>query len=215
MRHAMFPMIRLAAAASLALTASASVQANVCGELYQAGKHGPFDYRTAGPEARDLVERAHFTRDVAELRKPMFQYFGPDLHYTLWAFPNHHRALVTLINLTLKEKTQQPSEMPFTAECYFERALRYRSDDLLARMIYVLYLKSVNRKPDAVQQLDFVIDRSDDVPMTVYNAAKLYFDLGEYEKSKVAMKKAAELGVPFLDLIDKLRTAGHWEETKQ
>jgi tetratricopeptide (TPR) repeat protein len=200
-----------------ALLAALGAQANnsACGPLRITGKYGPFDYRLAPPLQRDLVERAHFTEDVAELRKPMFQFFGPDLHYTLWAFPNHHRALLTLIALTEKEKTQQPKLLTYTAECYFERALRFtaeiRAEDPLVRMIYALYLKKQNRKADALTQLDFVVQQPDTPPMTNYNAAKLYFDLEEYEKSKAAMKKAVEQGVPYVDLIESLRKAGHWD----
>lgn len=196
------------------LTLSAAAQANPCGSLHQPGKYGPYDYRTAGAEQRSLVERAHFTQEVADLRKPVFQYFGPDLHYTLWAFPNHHRALMTLINLVLKEKSQQPKAMVFTSECYFERALRFTPDDMLARMIYALYLTTFNRKADALMQLDYVAEKTDDAPMTMYNVAKMYFDLEEYEKSRLAMKKAAKQGAPFVDLIEQLRKAGHWDDEK-
>ncbi|MCE4557569.1 hypothetical protein [Pelomonas cellulosilytica] len=211
---ARFSVVSRFAAVAALLLAGMSAQANICGSLYQAGKYGPFDYRTATAEMRDIVERNHFTDDVAELRKPIFQYFGPDLHYTLWAFPNHPRALLTLINLTLKEKTQQPMLLPFTAECYFERALRYKPDDLLVRMVYALYLKTYDRKADALVQLDYVVQKADDVPMTQYNAAKLYYELGEYEKSRAAMKTAVTLGVPYQDLIEQLRKAGHWDDEK-
>lgn len=192
----------------------AQQQINTCGPLRIPNKYGPFDYRTAPPDQRDLVDRNHFTDDVEKLRKPMFQYFGPDLHYTLWAFPNHPRALITLINLTQKEKSQQPSFLPMTAECYFERALRFQPDDMLVRVIYALFLKSVNRKADALAQLDYVSDKADDAPMTQYNAAKLYFELDEFEKAKLTMKRAADQGVPYTDLIEKLRQTGHWEDPK-
>lgn len=197
-------------------TAGAQAASNVCGPLSIPNKYGPYDYRLAPQSQRDLVEHAHFTEDVATLRKPVFQFFGPDLHYTLWAFPNHPRALLTLIALTQKENTQQPKLLTYTAECYFERALRFtslsRSEDPMVRMIYALYLKTVSRKADAIAQLAFVEQLPDAAPMTIYNVAKLYLDLEEFDRSKAAMKKAVELGVPYVDVIESLRKSRHWDE---
>ena len=199
----------------LALPIAHAQQPNACGPLSIPNKYGPYDYRLAPTGQRELVEHAHFTTDVAELRKPMFQYFGPDLHYTLWAFPNHPRALLTLINLTVKDKTLQPTALPYTAECYFERALRFKSDDVLARMLYALFLKTYNRKEEALRQLDFVVETAGDSPMSYYNAGKLYFELGQLEKSQAAMRIAVDQGVPYVDLIDKLKQAGHWQDEKK
>jgi len=203
------------ASMGLAMPIAHAEQPNACGPLILPGKYGPYDYRLAPPEQRELVEHAHFTHDVAELRKPMFQYFGPDLHYTLWAFPNHPRALLTLINLTVKDKSLQPTSLPYTAECYFERALRFKSDDVLARMIYALFLKTYNRKEEALRQLDFVVETAGESPMSYYNAGKLYFELGQLEKSQAAMRIAVEQGVPYTDLIDKLKQAGQWQDEKK
>ncbi len=44
----------------------AMAQASVCGNLQN--HFGPFDYRTASPRDKNMVERAHFTSKVETLR---------------------------------------------------------------------------------------------------------------------------------------------------
>ena len=49
--------------------------------------------------------------------------------YTLNVFPNHHRALMALIKLAKKEKTNRPRDMGYTVECRFDRAERFAPND--------------------------------------------------------------------------------------
>jgi hypothetical protein len=70
-----------------------------CGTL--ANHYGPFDYTNARHyrEKLPIVERAHFNRDVESLRRGQTAVRpGPDLHYVLGTFPNHHRALYSMLN---------------------------------------------------------------------------------------------------------------------
>ena len=110
-------------------------------------KFGPFDYRDATLQKRErgtplqLVEEAHFTEKVRTLKGGnTSQYPGGDLSYTLWAFPNHHQALLTLINYTVKYNNERPPQMSFSTECYFKRAIQWRPDDSKAHSVYGIYL---------------------------------------------------------------------------
>lgn len=185
-----------------------------CGPLKIPNKHGPYDYRTATKDELNLVEHAHFAPAVEALVKPMFRDFGPDLGYTLWAFPNHHRALITLVKLTDRDKNIQPTGLPFTAECYFERALRFKPNDNIVKMIYATFLIHQKRKDDAISELNSVERIIQDNPYTHYNLANLYFEANDFEKASKHIQLAIDLGWPKAELKDKLVAQGKWVEPK-
>ena len=91
------------AATVLAGFATASLaQAGNCGPL--ANAFGPFDYRTEKGNSLYLVESAHFTPAVEAVIAGNTTYIGGDLDYTLRAFPNHHRALMSMIRSKRNER---------------------------------------------------------------------------------------------------------------
>ena len=110
--------------------------------------YGPYDYRT-DKDKLPLVENAHFTPGVEQFFERKTGYFGADIGYTLYRFPNHHRALDAMVRLSKRERTDKPRGATFSTECYFERALRFRKDDVVARMLYAEYLVQGGRADDA------------------------------------------------------------------
>lgn len=208
---------RLALCAAVACMALGSAQASAQGDdstcfvFKTVGRLEPEDYRK--PSARlKVVEDYHFGPMVESLIRPMQvgMSIGSDLDYTLWGYPNHHRALVTLVRLGAREKTDQPRGTNFTIDCYFRRALRIASDDYIVRMIYANYLGSVNRRADALRQLNYVVESAEDSPVTHYNAGLIYLELGELEKATAQAKRAIELGYPRQELRAELQRRGAW-----
>ena len=183
-----------------------------CGELYGPGQYGPYDYRT-DKDKLPIVLGAHFTPEVeALMRGTTSTRPGGDIDYTLRAIPNNPRALLSMMRLGEREKTPQPSGSRYTVECWFDRALRFRPDDNVVRMLYVAFLTKNSRKPDALQQLEAVLKTAQDNPFTHYNAVFLYFDLNEYERALTQAHKAMELGLLRPELGEKLKAAGKWQE---
>ncbi|MBK8750850.1 MAG: tetratricopeptide repeat protein [Candidatus Competibacteraceae bacterium] len=195
-----------------------------CGPLLGVG-YGPFDYNE--PEARGqplhLVESAHFTPEVETLIRgntsgtPL-----GDLDYTLRAFPNHHRALYSLTKYELREKKksqqagipytppQSKAKFPATAECYFDRAIRWRPDDPTVRLLYGLYLQLTGKLDQALAQYKLsekIQPKSADLN---YNMGLLYFDLKQYSLAKQYAQKAYQLGYPLPGLRKKLAGVGQW-----
>lgn len=183
-----------------------------CGNLSN-GDNGPFDFRN---ERRDLLkhgETFHFTPKVESLLRGESGYqVGNDISFLLIMFPNHPRALVAMMRWGEKLKTSKPHDTPYTVECYFERALRFRPDDNVARMIYALFLSKNSRKAEALQHLDRVSSTAGDNPFTHYNAGLLYFDIEQYDKALVQAQTALAMGFTRTDLKDKLKAAGKWVE---
>jgi tetratricopeptide (TPR) repeat protein len=143
-------------------------------------------------------------------------YLGADIDYTLRAFPNHHRALMAAMRYGEKTKSEKPPNMRYSIECYFDRAIRFRPDDAIPRMIYSMYLAKNGRIPEALQQLDITANGAEgkENPFTHYNLGLNYFDLKEYEKSEIQAHKAYDMGFIQPALKEKLKSVGKWTESE-
>ena len=204
----------------------AQVSAEQCGEL-RSSHFGPFDFRAdkdikapgdnlPHQEKRRLVEGAHFTLRVETLRGAQSGgQIGPpggDLNYTLKSFPNHHRALISVMNYGIKTKSSKPPGLQWEVECYFERALRFRNNDAIVHMIYATYLDKQNRQPEAVGQLERATAIAADNPFTHYNIGLVYFDMKMYDKALAQAHKAIALDFERTELRDSLAKIGQWQD---
>ena len=183
---------------------------SACGSLTNGT--GPYDYRT-DKDKLPIVTGAHFT-DVVEalIRGTTNTSPGGDIDYTLRAIPNNHRALLAMMRLGEKEKTTQPSGSRYSIECWFERAILFRPDDGIVRMIYSTYLNSKGRAPEATRQLEIATSYAKDNAFTHYNIGLHYFDMKNYDRALLQAHKAIELGFPQPVLRDKLQSVGKWTE---
>ena len=183
-----------------------------CGPLHTTGQYGPFDFRT-DKDRLPVVVNNHFGPDVENLiRGQTSTAIGADIAFTLRAIPNHPNALMSMMLLGVKEKSETPAGSQYPVECWFDRALRFRPDDNVARMIYTSYLTQKNRKADAMRQLDAISAAAKDNPFTYNNIGLLYFDLGEYPKALAQAHKSMELGMDRPALREKLQALGKWSE---
>lgn len=184
-----------------------------CGPVTNA--YGPFDYRTATKAQLSLVENAHFTPGVERLTKgESTAYVGGDLDYTLRAFPNHHRALMSMSKLSLRDNRPTPAGAHFSIDCYFDRAFRFRPDDPMPRMIAGLHLVKLGRRNEALENLAMAasLGEQDSNANLHYNLGLAYFELKEMDKAVVHARKAYDAGFPLPGLRNKLRQAGAWSE---
>lgn len=200
----------------------AQVDANFCGPL--GFGFGPFDYRperdppTQGTGDHTvklgLVEGAHFTTEVELLIRARRSNGDPggDIDYTLRAFPNHHRALLSVMRYGEKKASQKPAGLTVTVECYFERATRFAADDPIVRMIYSSYLAKNKRQPEALAQLEYATRLAAESGFTHYNIGLFYFEMKVYDKAVARAHRALELGFERTELADLLKTAGKWQD---
>ena len=218
---------KIYASATLALLCSVSLaqQANnlACGNVHSKDGFGPFDYRAEGyiPESTygshaallNIVESGHFTPKVeALIRGETARSPAGDLHYTLVRFPNHHRALVAIENLGIREKVAQPVQAGYSVECYFLRAVTWRPNDRIARMLFAQFLVKAARLEEANVQLIAASELAPDNPFTQNNIGLIYFDMKDYEKSVEHAHKAMALGLGLPTLKNKLKGVNAWRE---
>lgn len=173
---------------------------------------GPYDYRSQRTRL-GIVEKRHFTPKVETLKGGQSTtHPGPDIHYTLNKFPNHHRALASLSRLGQKLQTPQVPDMPYSVVCYFERAIRFRPNDTTARLIYVRHLGRTNSVEAASRQLALAANDAKDNPLTHYKVGLVAFELKDYDTALKHAHVAYEAGVPLPELRDWLKKEGKWVE---
>lgn len=208
-------MIRFVGAAVLLLAGSvaqAQLGSSVCGDPFH-NHYGPFDYRQTTPEQRAIVERVHFTPVVESLQAGNTS-MGPggDLEYTLNVYPNHHRALMSLMKFAVREKSSRPGRVKYSIECRFDRAERYRPDDAMVKVIHGLYLLQTGKPQEAVTKLEQARQLDSSNANVHYNLGLAYIDLKQYDKALESAHLAYANGFPLPGLRDKLRRLGKWRD---
>lgn len=195
----------------LAWTANAwSQQVSGCGSLTNG--YGPYDYTSSTDfnEKLPIVEQAHFTPEVEALIAGNTGSLWGDLDYTLRAFPNHHRALYAMARYALQpDRPREPQY--YSAECYFSRAMVFKPDDGMVRMIYGIFLHKQDKLSKAAEEYRKAVRLMPDSPEAHYNLGLLYADIGEYAKAREAAEQAYALDYPLEGLKNKLRDVGEWE----
>ena len=181
-------------------------------------KIGPFDYSAPAMQQRQhgsplqLVEYEHFTEKVRTLKGGnTSQTPGGDLSYVLWAFPNHHPALITLINYTVKYNSDQPPQMSLSAECYFKRAVQWRPDDPTTHLVFGMYLFKKHKFSASIEQFLEATKLDPDNGNSFYNLGLAYFANKDYEQALKAAHSAYALGFGMNGLKNKLVRAGRWK----
>ena len=183
---------------------------SACGSL--SNHYGPFDYRTANSQQKSLVESFHFTPRIEYLLPGGSNPWADDISYTLRAFPNHHRALLTIQRLAEREKTDTPKSAQWSVACYFDRALRFQPKDVIVKMLYAGYLAKKNRVAEATQQLDAAITLGEDEPFTQFNVGLVFLDMKNFDRALVQAHRALAMGFTRPELRDALIAAGKWVE---
>ncbi|HRF44126.1 MAG TPA: tetratricopeptide repeat protein [Candidatus Competibacteraceae bacterium] len=196
----------------------------LCGDLNNS--FGPFDYRD--PKIRQgasnplhLVEMAHFTPKVESLIRGNAGTLMQDIDYTLRAFPNHPRALNSVARYERQQIKKAKLEggiytppmmndRALSAECYFDRAIRWRPDDPNVRLVYGIHLHLSGRLNEALQQYKMSEKIQPNVADLQYNLGLLYFDMKQYALAKQHARKAYQLGYPLPGLRKKLVSVGQW-----
>jgi tetratricopeptide (TPR) repeat protein len=184
-----------------------------CGRLENA--YGPYDYTNPDDFKNKLpiVESHHFQPEVERLeidergRPP-----GGGLQYTLRAFPNHHRALQAIARLELLTKQSPVERSPYTAECWFRRAIAFKPDDGVVRMLFGVFLQKKGKLDEALEQYKVAEGLLGDNPDLSYNLGLLYYARKEYQLAYEYASKAYDAGFPLPGLKQMLRESGHWKD---
>jgi tetratricopeptide (TPR) repeat protein len=184
-----------------------------CGTFQYEREHvGPLDYRHIDPYKLKLIEDYHFTRQVEMLRKGQSGRIGTDLRYTLNAIPNHPRALRSTADYFRRWPTRAPLDMKLPLACWFERAVAYRPDDAMVRIVYADELLKQGKRDDALTHLEVAEQNAGESATVHYNLGLLFLDLKLMDRAVSHARQAYALGAPLSGLRNKLSQAGQWRE---
>lgn len=193
--------------------AAAQTGAGPCRVLAIADE-GPWDYRTHARYPRvKLMEDNHFRPQTEALLRGTSQVeIAPDLEFVFRYTPNHHRALAALVRLAERQKTDRPRGAQYTVRCHFERAIDFRPDDAVARVMFGDYLLRTGAKTEGLAQLQIARERNADNAFTQYNIGLVYAERGEFELALRQAHAAAALGFTRPELRKLLESAGRWRD---
>ena len=186
-----------------------------CGTLAREGGYGPWDYTNPDfrqPAEVKIVESYHFTPKVESLTGGESALLGGDIGYTLNVWPNHHRALMSMANLAIREKTSKPAGARYTIECYFERAKRMNPNDGMVDLVHAIYESRLDRWQDALKDAKKAEEQLPESRDVHYNLGLIYFNLKDYPNAREHAKKAYALGHQLPGLRQKLQSAKQWDE---
>jgi len=172
--------------------------------------YGPFDYTNPIDREKKLpiVTKFHFTPEVERLIRGESGSVGGDLDYTLRAFPNHHRALYSIIKYKMKmAKIGKALSTP--PECYLQRAINYKNNnDPVTEMLYGLYLQNMKHYKDALTHYRMSIKLNPKASETHYNLGLLYYDMKKYKEARTQSDISKKLGYPLHGLSKMLNHIG-------
>ena len=189
---------------------AATANNEACGGLNNA--YGPWDYSNASQREQRLpiVEQFHFTSEVETLKAGASGDLALDLDYTLRAFPNHPRALWAMARLQLRDGYPATAHY-YSAECYFERALRWRPEDPAVWLVYGMYLHRKKDIDGALQKYQRALELQPDNLEAHYNLGLVYAERGQYEEARQQAKIAYDGGYPLPGLRRILEKSGQWK----
>ena len=169
------------------------------------------DYTAAKDQLRvSQVESHHLDADTENLVRGMTGSVGDDLNFVVRYSPNHHRALVALVRLSLKVKTPRPHGVSIPVECYLLRAHEFAPSDAEVLKIYGTYLSRLGRNAEALARFEQAEKLAPDDPVVAYNIGLLLVETRDFERARTYAKKAYAAGIQFPGLRDKLTRQGQW-----
>jgi len=181
---------------------------------------GPFDYTDEklrkDPTKLAIVEGRHFTSDVENLIKGETSTTPEgDLNYTLTSWPNHHRALISIINYQLKIKNKlMPGKLNSPPECYLQRAIYFSPKDAVIYSLYGYYLHKVNKLENSIKYYERAMELSPDNSKISYSYSLLLINLKRYDEAVKYAKIAYQDSHAPKGLKQKLQKLQMWSDSE-
>ena len=193
------------------LTTPQAYAAGECGDFTYGRR--PLDYNSPNDQPRIRnIEGNHLEQDWENLGRGVTSVIaGPDIDFVVRTTPNHHRALVALVRLSLRDKTPRPSGVRIPVECYLLRALEFRPADVEVHKIYAAYLARLGRTAEALTWFERAEKISPDDAVIAYNLGLLLTEKREFERARIYAEKAYAGGVQLPGLRERLARQGQWQ----
>ena len=178
---------------------------------------GPFDYlqRASIMGKLSMVENAHFTPNVENLVSGKTGSIMDDLDFVLRAFPNHHRALNTSVNYSMRYKKGPANHHGLPAECYLQRAINYNPRDGVPYRLYGYYMHKKGRFNEALEANLKALQLYPNDAMLHYNTGLLLVKMKRWDEAMTVARKLYDAGLTLPGLKNKLVEAGKWKPSAE
>ena len=197
-----------------------------CGPLKNWNDFGPFDYADpahrvpTGADPMGLVKRVenvHFQPDMKAVNLKRFgiERLTGEFVYTLRMFPNHPEALYAMSRLEslaggkLPQKAITPFTPKISADCFFDRAIRFRPEDKDVQLVYGMHLHKQKRYENALAAYEKAEYLGEDSTNLYYNLGLLHADMKNWTKAISYAEKAYSGGAYFPALRERIEKAGY------
>jgi len=176
---------------------------------------GPWDYLQRENLQRELriVEDFHFSRKVQFLASGD-RGVANDVDYTLRGWPNHHKALLTIIQYQLeflKNRSKIKYKLEIPPECYLERAINFSPKDPVPYSLYGYYLHKLGLFEKSEIMYKKAVKYFPNNARIAYSYALLLTDLKRYDEALKFSKFAYQHDKPPEMLKNKLLKLGVWK----
>ncbi len=159
---------------------------------------GSFDYskrHALSAHSLDVVEHAHFTPEVENLIRGNTSTISGDLDYTLGMWPNHHKALLSVIRFQLQIHNKlRKDSLKAQPECYLQRAIQFSPEDPVPYALYGHYLHKLGHLDHAGHYYKKATEIDPDNAKFAYSYSLLLIDLKEYDNAVKYAKIAYQKG---------------------
>lgn len=176
---------------------------------------GPYDYlqREKFKDELEVVEENHFTNEMENLVDEETGYAIDGIHYTIMAWPNHHRALNSAVKYRLQHRGDWPTvTRTAPAECYLQRAIKFSPKDPTPYMLYGILLHKMKQYDESLKAYRNANRLLPNDILTQYNIGLVLVELKNYKEAEQVAKKVYATGFPLPGLKNKLVAAGHWKD---
>jgi len=181
--------------------------------------YGPYDYSKPSEKGKiPIVEEHHFNANVENHIRGQEGYLGGDLNYTLMAIPNHHRALLSIINFQLKLNKKLISFkdnnnlLTTPVECYLQRAIHFSPEDPATYSLYAYYFRKLNKLNESKKFYEKALFLDPESEKLAYSYGLLMLDMKDYDSALKYAKKAYRDKRAPPGLRNKLTSLGKWAD---
>lgn len=186
---------------------------------------GPWDYAdpsSSVPTGEDpmgrikRVENVHFQPAMRALDLKLFSIdrLTSEFYYTLKILPNHPHALLAMSRLEkmaggkLRQMGISPDMPKVSADCFFDRAIRFRPEDKAVRMVFGIHLHQRGRYKEALREYELAESLDEQSANFYYNIGLLHADMKNWDRAYEYAVKAERGGLMLPALRGKLEKAG-------
>lgn len=193
------------------LCSATAIAQESCGIL--GGSNPLYNYTDPADQGMiQTINANHFSENVETLISGQTATLQQDISFILNNAPNHHRALYAMARQHLRDKVDKFPNESYSAQCWFDRAMRFAPRDAVVRMIFGIYLHRYGLPEEAERRYNEAIALSPALGEAHYNLALLYVDQKRWDNALKSAHEAYRLGYPLPGVKQKLVAAGRWVE---